>query len=506
MKEPNLNDSMPLVEDLVSISLECIVYLRNIFDENNFMDSIFMGNSLTKSSVKTKRLIRGVSRHADTFLDWIGKGLLPLLRQKYVKAFQLMIYLDQTNPHDLVESYLFEVNDRNEVTLDVNHGSIRSDLVSTREKVQYLIKRLIVLTQTFPTLPPEKYVSLRMLYSDSCPASFHPPFFHDATLHLIPKITLGNGDNIGSLETGSGTIDIQVLSSIGIGLNTRHNVDPFYGFHSDETDLECNFEIDFPRHLSSNGKESYKSITFLSPQVGKLRANFVSPYTAQRELTAIDEIHHADFNQSTLDPNFGCESGCGFNLCHCITCERLINPVCYGNRSNDLSVSFSCYTCMFEKLDPLLIMLMRIRFLWHRMMEMDHVPTIQTMFEILKMQRNHVNDCLMRDLLNKLFQDNILMIMKEPCFKNDTSGHVAGSGVLQPTIDGLFAKIGQLQAGTLLEKTKEYYILFVPKAKQELKNLSYNQKMNPVYFPNYSAGRKAKFKANLEKFKQSFKA
>ena len=510
------DQSQILIQDLVSISLDCIVYLRNVFGEENFIDSTFIGNSnLTRSSVRTKKLIKGISKEADRFLDWIEKGLYDPLRHKYLRAFQLMIYLEETSPHELVESYLFTLDEGEQLTISINNSKTKlSTNVSAREKVQHLIKRLIVLTQTFDTLPEEKFISLRLLYNDSCPNTFEPLFFEDATLKLKPRIVVsGEAENIGSLDTGINSVDIKVLTNIGTAPNNLVKVDPFDTLHEQNLHQEetCNYQIEFPTDSEVAYRQDSLSLNdfHTEPRFNKDESKLVS---SQREESDVDDNEDLIItlpkysDQGSLNQRLGCESGCGVDQRQkCKTCDRMINPICYGNDSNDILSKYSCYSCMFGIIDPLLTMLMHIRYLWFYFMDSPEFPTMKNIYELLNLKLNNLdNDCYMRSLMNKLFKDNILMIVDKPCFRENSTDYVAGGGIFQPIIEGLMAELGEETMAIELKKSKEYYILFVPSAQQEIMYLSYDRKMKPIYFPNYTVGSQTRFIANFEKFKRSF--
>lgn len=513
------DQSQILIQDLVSISLDCIVYLRNVFVEDNFIDSTYIGNSnLTRSSVRTKRLIKGISKEADTFLEWVEKGLYDALRHNYLRAFQLLIYIEESSPHELVESYVFTLDSGDELTISINNSETKlSTNVSAREKVQHLIKRLIVLTQTFDTLPEEKFISLRLLYNDSCPNTFEPLFFEDATLKLKPRIVVSDGTvNIGSLDTGINSIDIKVLTSIGRAPNYLIKVDPFdilnkHKLHQEET---CNFQIEFPTDSVFAYEQDYLGLNLFHTESRFNKVETQLKSSQRDDNSDVDENENFKImspnysEQGSLNQSFGCESGCGVDQCHrCKTCNIMISPICYGNDGNDMLVNYSCYSCMFGTLDPLLTMLMHIRYLWVYFMESPEFPTMKNIYELLNLKINNLeNDCQVKGLVNKLFEDNILMIVEKPCFRENSTDYVAGSGVFQPIIEGLMAsEMGEETMPIELQKGKEYYILFVPRAQQEIMYLSYDRKMKPIYFPNYSVGRQASFIANFEKFKRSFK-
>ncbi|KAI8053490.1 HORMA domain-containing protein [Syncephalis plumigaleata] len=135
---PTQQTSCQLVKQLLLTGITCIAYLRSFFDESAYASEKYDGQSV-------KRLIRGKFPNVDSLLDWIELGCFEALDKHYLRSAVIGVYLDPTNPQLLAESYTFNIDYQDQVTLE-GAKSNTSDIIN--QNIKQLIRRLILLTQT----------------------------------------------------------------------------------------------------------------------------------------------------------------------------------------------------------------------------------------------------------------------------------------------------------------------------------------------------------------------
>ncbi|CAG87290.2 DEHA2D14740p [Debaryomyces hansenii CBS767] len=502
-QEISTKQSQALVKDLVSISLNCITFLRNIFGDDNYVDRKFIcteNPNIKSGFVKTKHLVEGISKEADMFKNWIDCGVHNAISLQYLSALQFGIYIDENQPEKLSETYIFKFDYNNgNISFGINDEDKCEPLseLTAREKVQQLIKRLIVLTQTFGPLPEKKHISVRLLFNEKCPRDYQPSFFKDASDLESPTITVDVGnssDNIGTLDTGHDKVNIKILTNVGIQITNPLNLDPFDIIEDNDNHDPHKFEnqIEFPK---ANNSLSLNKYLFSNKP---------------------DDIHSTQLvppSQSYYSGNFRltCECNCwtsasriklsmkGFAILTCRTCQRQVHSCCYGmNHSKPIKKSvhtFKCYSCMLDtdSLDEDLILLMRLRYLWKYMSCYDIPESLDLFYEIFSLT-TMAEDDVVRKMLNKLFHDKILMVLDEPVIVRGNK-NAMGTGYLTPTIDLLLDN-----KGNSLVKNHIYNIAFTPTLKSP-KSMCHTDKQ-VFYFPD-TYNTKSNILSLLKEFKTS---
>lgn len=502
-QEISTKQSQALVKDLVSISLNCITFLRNIFGDDNYVDRKFIcteNPNIKSGFVKTKHLVEGISKEADMFKNWIDCGVHNAISLQYLLALQFGIYIDENQPEKLSETYIFKFDYNNgNISFGINDEDKCEPLLelTAREKVQQLIKRLIVLTQTFGPLPEKKHISVRLLFNEKCPRDYQPSFFKDASDLESPTITVDVGnssDNIGTLDTGHDKVNIKILTNVGIQITNPLNLDPFDIIEDNDNHDPHKFEnqIEFPK---ANNSLSLNKYLFSNKP---------------------DDIHSTQLvppSQLYYSGNFRltCECNCwtsasriklsmkGFAILTCRTCQRQVHSCCYGmNHSKPIKKSvhtFKCYSCMLDtdSLDEDLILLMRLRYLWKYMSCYDIPELLDLFYEIFSLT-TMAEDDVVRKMLNKLFHDKILMVLDEPVIVRGNK-NAMGTGYLTPTIDLLLDN-----KGNSLVKNHIYNIAFTPTLKSP-KSMCHTDKQ-VFYFPD-TYNTKSNILSLLKEFKTS---
>ncbi|GAA5935245.1 hypothetical protein JCM1841_002863 [Sporobolomyces salmonicolor] len=228
----NMQTSLVQVKTLLDAGIGCIAYLRGLFPEESFDDHKLLAprppmlrsndynrhksdgqlTNDTPSSVRFKKLKRGVSTESDKLLNYLDLGASAALEKGYLHQLIFAIYLDPNEPTNLVESYTFTFtyetdlegnkqpemvvrNHLNDLVLASpsiaasprEHQSYREGDV--KRQVQQMIKNLITSTQLLDELPRRRFVNVRLFYTDSAPEDYEPPCFRPVG-DDVPRYTL----------------------------------------------------------------------------------------------------------------------------------------------------------------------------------------------------------------------------------------------------------------------------------------------------------------------------
>lgn len=482
----NSKQSQALVKDLVSISLNCITFLRNIFGDENYVDRRFICSEtpeMKSSFVKTKHLVRGISKEADLFKNWIECGVNNALSLQYLLALQFGIYIDENEPEKLSETYIFKFDYNNEnISFGINDGENCEPLpeLTAREKVQQLIKRLIVLTQTFGPLPEKKHITVRLLFNEKCPRDYQPSFFKDASDLKSPTITVDNknsNNNIGTLDTGHNYVNIRILTNVGIEIKNSRNLDPFDLIEDSEDNFalqDYDNEIDFPK---TNNSLSLNKYLFSNKPDNIHSTQLVPP----------SQLYYSGIFKLTCECNCWASASRiklsmkGFAILTCRTCLRQVHSCCYGlNHTKHIKASahnFECYSCMLntDELYKDLKLLMRLRYLWKHM-SCYGIPELTDLFYEIFGLTSNVDDNVVRKMSNKLFQDKILVVLERPIIVKRNK-NAMGTGYFTPSLSMLLDN-----KGNSLVKDYTYTIAFTPIVKSP-KLVSHTDKQR-VYLPD----------------------
>lgn len=220
--------SQKLLHTMLMMAVGSVAFIRGLFTDDSFVDQRFVPRkfeqdydpqdpTMRSDSIKLKTVARGKSPQADVFLDWIDKGVLDAIKKNYLRGLTLGIFLDETRPEELQEvySFFFECN-KEEIHPEVNEDeSGPVTLLKARQELQQFMRRLIVITQGLDNLPEKKFITMSMLFSDSCPAEYQPEGFKDACgdATSIIRTRRSNQDTyaVGALSTGPHKYNIPKL-------------------------------------------------------------------------------------------------------------------------------------------------------------------------------------------------------------------------------------------------------------------------------------------------------
>ncbi|KAK9471202.1 HORMA domain-containing protein [Dipodascopsis tothii] len=216
--------SQDMVQTLMGAAFGCLTFLRGLFADDNYIDERFVAVGGPRDHVRLKKLVRGRSTEADTLLDWLERGVYDALDRRYLKAVALSIYAQADAPHDALETYTFSVayrcGDATGLAIENGHGErveVGVEPAAVRRSLQAMIRRFIVITQDLPPLPDDRYVTLRLVFTETTPASYQPPGFCDTDgepamhLRLYADEELAR-HHVGTLATGWHAVSVRVAS------------------------------------------------------------------------------------------------------------------------------------------------------------------------------------------------------------------------------------------------------------------------------------------------------
>ncbi|KAJ3104458.1 HORMA domain-containing protein 1 [Phlyctochytrium planicorne] len=177
---PSQTESLTLVKNLMGATISAITYLRGLFPEENFRDTVL-------HSMPLKSIRRDYSVEADELLDCLEKGCYDALEKHYVgdlKTLIFGIYLDRSEPEKLIESYTFEFSypSKDQWCITIGDSIKETFKMKTKKEIvkatSEMLRRVIVLTQTLRCFLDNAHVTLRLYYYDDVtPHDYEPPFF-----------------------------------------------------------------------------------------------------------------------------------------------------------------------------------------------------------------------------------------------------------------------------------------------------------------------------------------
>lgn len=466
-QEISVQKSQELVQELVSVSLYCITFLRNIFEDENYLDSKCYADDAKQHSVtdknyiRTQKLIKGVSQQGDVFVNCVETGIKATIELEYLKAIQFSIHLSESSPQNIVESYVFVIDYLNQkVSILLNNlHELTVDTAEVMKQIQSLIKRLIVLTQSLDPLPDEKYISIRLMFNDKCPSDYQPPYFQDCTNSDPAVIQVekkaDNDDSrfeIGFVNTGKNKVKLNVLcapSDTSVPTTTLDPFDIVDGIGTDVEDLpSCSLHLD----------------DFFETEE-------VVPHTQVIPKPRIQEIE----------------------IQSCKKCKAKINLIEHGDHTNIKNRKAICMRCMFPEMDPDMLVLIKVRLLWNHLLNNDF-GTFGTLLNAMDVKINEEE--LIAKVFSRLFCDHALVITNRGIFSSAHGDYSRGSGEFTPLVSGMIDN-----SGTELEIGRQYFIMFVPKLKGSFNFMSYDNSVDKIYFPNFMVARVDMYRKNLKKFK-----
>ncbi|KAJ7024255.1 HORMA domain-containing protein [Mycena alexandri] len=260
--------SLAAIQTLLSASLGCITFLRDLLPSDNFRDSHFTSsddsllfqssdsnsstNGLSRSNsrnvngFKIMTIKDGFTDEADRILNYLEHGIFDALQKQYLRSFVFAIYLDPKDPNNIVEAYTFNFHyhtipgtDTVIPIMSLGDGldkmslkeSAKDPVVQAAKKgkaptlkdvkksVKTLLKTLIQATTQMDDLPKRRFAAFKLFYNDETPSEYEPPYFHagDANkdkwffmTHDLDEVP--DKWSVGQLDAGHHSVNLSVTS------------------------------------------------------------------------------------------------------------------------------------------------------------------------------------------------------------------------------------------------------------------------------------------------------
>lgn len=384
--------SQKLMQTMLTMSFGCLAFLRGLFPDDSFVDQRFVPakceNDYDKTktnpsnSIKIKTLVRGKSQEVGLLLDWLEKGVFKSVKLGYLRSVSLGIYLDENDPTNLCENYVFnfEYGDDNTVHMNIEEMSTPPQdveestdtpmsLFDSRKMAQQVMRRFIIITQSLEPLPPKKYLSMRLLFNEKAEQEYQPDMFKDATFdrRATLKIPIDSTSAVfraGEVNTSHHSVKTDIYSTseeLRVMKETSDNRLK-EGVHYEVIDaFDLTFKTDSSQgdrtHMDLDTQDTSQSpiptelsqhITQTQTQTTKALGDFLkSPQTGIEEtqvmtvsLLESQKVEHE--KGSSCDCQTGCNSDSTAQK-KCRACNRIVHGICYGNiHSQKVPMCFTC--------------------------------------------------------------------------------------------------------------------------------------------------------------------
>ncbi|OWB69439.1 hypothetical protein B5S30_g4849 [[Candida] boidinii] len=495
------------------MSFGCIAFLRGFFDDDHFQDQIFIADpprSSTKekllidpptrtnddtninnrenlkNSIKLKTIIRGKSKEADIFLDWLEVSTIDAIHKRYLKGICVSILLNKEKPSELYESYIFGISYDDNGNTSI---SFENDIITaTRKSIQNLMKRFIVITQGLPNLPNKRYLSMRMLFlNDDCPLNYQPNFFKDCTSEIQPGFKVPKNE-------------LKDLSIVSCGY-----------VNSEKHQFSAKI-INYQSYPRKDAKEweyvdpfDYLKLKKL-PAAAALQTSQCSQITNDFRNLLKEKEPHIELTQPILQNFCDCKSPIDLKysvLAECTNCARKIHKICYGYTiRSKLPSNFICFSCKIiqdsvskqtkAELPNDLLILMNIRklyafFHWY-LRAGSSATSLPNSFETLSELFGYTTPefRLVSQVITVLIYDEILDITQSSCVNLKNEKLSTSFQFAMSELEVLKYPINYNKGRDSIKSNESYYLTFIPSSLRsnfyKIKDSSYYKIKRNCYF------------------------
>ncbi|CAI5757672.1 unnamed protein product [Candida verbasci] len=449
-----VNESNHLIYQLIATSIYCITYLRDIFEDDNYLDLKFYSSATPSDDfIKIKKLIKGHSSKAEALIHCVEHGIKEAIEFGYLKAIQFIIYTNvELEAH---ESYLFHIDYQNEcVSVSLNNEFEEYTTDSLLSEMQQLIKRLLLVTQTFKTIKDDKNIMVRLLFTDDCPSNYQPPFFQETKESTTIKVLKKESHfEVGSINIPETYVDAYVFVS---------TTKPEF------------IEIDPFKHLY--------------PPIGEIPASSLKTRIVKEEAK---EVFETQVGTQVVEETFETQVRTQFGIAKCRTCDQEFDLLLFGYELGTTH-SIQCYDCIYNNYPLDLQILIKTRKLYTHLENNEAFPTFEELKEIINLESS-----IIVQILNFLFKFNFIILVND--FNFSTMNEKCISDSFVPPIDGILSN-----DGSKLDIGKQYFIGFVPNLILKFPFMSFDKDVYSILFPNYKRTRKDLISHNLNKFRMIF--
>ncbi|KZV96180.1 DNA-binding protein [Exidia glandulosa HHB12029] len=190
--------STRFIRSVVYSSIASILFSRGLLPEDCFTHTKMSGEGGNESQSRSFPL-RGLRTSYSSEVDRIHEamtGAFEALERRYLRKLVFAIYLDESDPTNIIESYTFDISyDRNEGSGErnpilsisdqlqkVNLGKVVSDptvktMSDLKRAVKNLVNHLVLTMDMGHLLPHSCYVGFQLYYTDDTPDEYEPPSF-----------------------------------------------------------------------------------------------------------------------------------------------------------------------------------------------------------------------------------------------------------------------------------------------------------------------------------------
>lgn len=334
----SVDQSQKLVQTMLTMSFGCLAFLRGLFPDDSFVDQKFVPDKVDKNydrnncaqnnSIKIKTLARGRNSEVDVLLDWLEKAVFKSIRLKFLKALSLGIFLDENNPQEMIENYIFSFEyDNDEVKMNVTNKNTtgnRDDSISlldSRRMAQQLMRRFIIITQSLEPLPQRKFLTMRLMFNENTDPEYQPPFFRDATFEKqatikIPTTMEKEITEIGTLDTKIHKLSLNILSACDLKEGEQTiELNPFDLVTKKFTKVE----------KTEHHEVSHHEVSQTTSILGHL---LESTQCSLQPTQAV--VNHQSLTTGACECRETLSKSCtAFKTCR--KCAKVVHGICYGN-------------------------------------------------------------------------------------------------------------------------------------------------------------------------------
>ncbi|PSC71156.1 homologous pairing [Micractinium conductrix] len=182
--------SAELVKALLRVSIYHVSYLRGIFPEDHYKP-VDMRN-LDNMEI---RMLLPKDPESERLVQWVEGGVAHALERRYLRKVFFGFSRD-AGGKDLLEEYVFSFSYDEEGNVYMAAGGSRGGkefstkdpmpktrgptLSAVKYQVCRLMRMLVELTQTLEQVPEERYLFIKLTYTDDTPEDYEPPMFAPA--------------------------------------------------------------------------------------------------------------------------------------------------------------------------------------------------------------------------------------------------------------------------------------------------------------------------------------
>ncbi|KAI9699993.1 MAG: DNA binding protein [Candelina mexicana] len=199
---------------------------------SKFIEGTYPG-ALGEHHTTTKTLIRGKGDgRADQMLDWLELGVFDALERNVLASMRVTIFVEKPSPANVVEAYTYTFRYLTSTGglpiglagMEVSGLSSKALAVADVQLgVIQIVRRLVLVDQTLPALPDNRFLNIQLFYTDDCPRNYEPLGFEkcvDWTIYF-PKDERIKRDTlkIGRLDTGFHEVGLEVTALHCVGID-----------------------------------------------------------------------------------------------------------------------------------------------------------------------------------------------------------------------------------------------------------------------------------------------